>query len=58
MSIEKPCEKASNSEKRRWLEQKSILLNGKRPGPDDVMEINIFELIFFPKSEKRKTTIV
>lgn len=29
---------ASNSEKRRWLEQGCIVINGKTPKPDDLMD--------------------
>ncbi len=47
---------ASRSQIRRWLEAGAVIFNGTRPGPDDVIEFPIEELVFFPKG-KRKTTI-
>ena len=49
---------ASNSERRRWLMNKAVIINGQTPGPDDEIITPIWELVFFPKSEKRKTTMV
>lgn len=37
-SIETGNSFASNSEKRRWLEQGAVLINGIRPKPDDLCE--------------------
>lgn len=42
---------ASNNILRQWCTNGSIQLNGKR------IEFPITELIFFPRSEKRKTTL-
>ncbi len=56
VSIEGKQMKASNSEKRRWLQNKAVLINGERPGPDDWIVFPIEELVFFPKG-KRRTTI-
>lgn len=49
--------KATNSEKRRWLQNKAVIINGERPGPDDSITYPITELVFFPKG-KRKTTMM
>jgi len=57
MSIEKECEPASNSEVRRWLRNKAVLINGARPGPEDEIQFPITQLVFFPKA-KRKTTVI
>jgi len=51
---ETPTE-ASNSEVRRWLKNKAVQINGKRPGVCDEIVFPIFEFVFFPKG-KRKTT--
>jgi len=41
-SIEMPGKVASNSEKRRWIEQKSILLNGKTDWhPNDMLDFEL-----------------
>lgn len=56
-SIEKSCLLATNSEIRRWFNNKAIRINGVFPGWDDEVEFPINDLVFFPKSVKRKTTI-
>ena len=58
-SIEGKHLEASNSEKRRWLEQKAVLINGFQPGPDASMDnqFPIWQLVFFPNAN-RKTTMV
>ena len=56
-SVELPGVAASNSEKRRWLENKSVEINGGRPLPDDDMPFEIASLVFFPEG-KRKCTMV
>ena len=43
---------ASNSCRRRWLENKSILLNGAKPGPQDKIQFPVWQLIFFPKGRR------
>lgn len=47
---------ASRSEKRRILEQRAVRINGAFPGPDDLIEFPVEDLVFFPNG-KRKTTI-
>lgn len=54
-STEKSPEKASNSEVKRWLEKKSVIINGQKPGPKDIIQFPITELIFFPKGARRTT---
>jgi hypothetical protein len=49
--------KASNSDLRRWLCNKSVLINGKRPGPFDPIEFPITELVFFPKNDRTRVTL-
>ena len=39
----------SNSEIRRWLVNKSVLINGVYPLPDDEISSQITQLVFFPK---------
>lgn len=59
--INNPCVKdllgSSNSQKRRWLQEGAVLLNGKRADCDDEMPTNINELIFFPSSKLKITMI-
>lgn len=57
MNGNKPI-KASNSERRRWLQNKAVVINGKTAGPDDEIEFPVTQLIFFPNSEKRRCTMV
>lgn len=54
-STEKPGQRASNSELRRWFDKGSIHINGGRCKPFDVIP-TVTEIVLFPKSEKRKTT--
>jgi hypothetical protein len=56
MSVERPCSKASNSEIKRWLRKKSVLINGLLPDVNDVIKFPVFQLVFFPKG-KRKCTM-
>lgn len=44
--------KASNSEKRRWLDNNSIIINGKKVKATDPMPDFVWELIFFPNGRK------
>lgn len=64
-SAEKPkdtdgrCVLMSNGELRRLLQNKAILLNGETDWKfDEEMPPLVWQLVFFPKSEKRRTTIV
>lgn len=58
MSVENPCNVPSKSEIKRWLNQSSILINGKKPKAEEDVEFPITELVFFPKSKTRKTSVV
>ena len=54
-STEKPKQKASNSELRRWFEKSSVLINGQRMKSTDLVE-KVETIVLFPKSEKQKRT--
>jgi hypothetical protein len=58
MSVEKPCTETSNSELRRWIKDGSVTLNGERWDANDELPPLIYSLVFFPKSHKRRTTLV
>lgn len=58
MSIEKPCTYPSKSEIKRWLNQSSVVINGAKPKTEDDVEFPIIELVFFPKSKTRKTSVI
>lgn len=49
--------KASNSERRRWLQNKSVIINGTKPNWNDEIDFPVEELIFFPKSNRRVTML-
>ena len=56
MNGNKPVE-ASKSERRRWLENKAVIINGMRPEPDDEVTFPITELVFFPNSQRKCTMV-
>ena len=58
MSIENPCTVPSKSEIKRWLNQSSVLINGKKPKAEEEVEFPVAELVFFPKSKTRKTSVI
>lgn len=58
MSVENPCTYASNGELRRWLQQGAVICNGERLDPNEQIDFPVFSLVFFPKSEKRRTTVI
>ena len=58
MSVEKPCTIPSRSEVRRWLDQKSVVINGVTATSKDEVDFPIISLVFFPNSKKRKTTVI
>lgn len=58
MSVEVPGKVASGSELRRWIEQGSILINGERIKPDELLDFPMISVVMFPKSEKRRSTIL
>lgn len=57
-SSEKPCTPVSNSELKRWIANGTILINTERVVAEEIIDYPVFSLVFFPKSEKRRTTIV
>lgn len=57
-SAEKPCSLASNGELRRWMDNGSVLINGERVTWNEEIDFPVCSLVFFPKSEKRKTTLI
>tara|TARA_B100000700_G_scaffold331341_1_gene463284 strand:+ start:154 stop:369 length:216 start_codon:yes stop_codon:yes gene_type:complete len=44
--------KATNSELKRWLQNKAIIINGERPNFNDEISFPIRELILFPKKNR------
>ena len=48
---------ASNSEKRRWLQNRSIIINGVKPTWNDEITFPVTQLVFFPKSNRRTTMV-
>lgn len=50
--------KASNSEIRRWIEQGAVLLNTERCLPQEALDFPVFSVVFFPKSDKQRTTLL
>lgn len=57
MSRERSCAETSNSELRRWLRDQSVVLNGERVRADDLVDFPVTSLVFFPKSQKHRTTL-
>lgn len=57
-SAEKPNTICSNSELRRWMANGSVLVNSEKVVWDEPVDFPVFSIVFFPKSDKRKTTIV
>lgn len=43
---------ASNSELKRWLQDKAVLVNGEPLGWDEDMDFPIFSLVLFPKGRR------
>lgn len=58
MSIETKGEKASNSELKRWLNQGAVQVNNKPIGTNDPWPNDIRSLVMFPKSPKRRCTLI
>ncbi len=57
-STEKPCQRASNSELRRWIRDASVEINGYcERDPFEVIDYPVFSVVIHPKSRKRRTTI-
>ncbi len=58
MSIEQKGEKASNSEIKRWLNQGAIHVNSQVINAKDPWPPAIRSLVMFPKSLKRRCTLI
>lgn len=58
MSIEVKSEKASNSEIKRWLNQGAIHVNSQAINAQDPWPPAIRSLVMFPKSPKRRCTLI
>lgn len=43
---------ASKSEKKRWLESGSVIINGQKLKPEDIIPNRIHSLVFFPSGNK------
>ena len=54
-SKERPLQKASNSEMKRWLEKGSIEINGKFPTWNEEIEFPITSFVLFSKTKSRIT---
>lgn len=57
-SKEKPAQQMSNGELRRHMAQGGVLINGERVAPDEVIDFPVWSLVFFPRSDKRRTTLL
>jgi len=57
MSAERPGTQTSNSELRRWMANGAVIFNGNKLRAEDEIECECKSLVFFPKSELRKTTL-
>jgi hypothetical protein len=56
MSIERPCTHASNSEVKRWMQQRAVIVNGEPVAPDAPLRgCDVGSLVFFPKGARRTT---
>lgn len=48
----------SNGELKRCIQQGSVLINGERVTPEEKVDFYVNSVVFFPKSQTKKTTIV
>ena len=44
--------RASNSELKRWLQNKAVEINGERPAFDDAVHFPITSMVLFPKTNR------
>lgn len=58
MSTERPGTKASSSEVIRWLNNKAVSINSYNPSPQELVQFPVQNLVLFPKSDKRRCTLV
>lgn len=54
-SREKSPARASNSELKRWLQNKAVVINQTNPNWDVKIEFPVTSMILFPKSDKKVT---
>ena len=47
----------SNGDIRRLCEQGGVLINGERVAIQEEIDFPVFSIVFFPKSETKRTTI-
>jgi hypothetical protein len=57
-SVENPKKAASNSELRRWIDQKSLYINGRPVTCNEVLDYDFDSVILFPKNARRRVTLV
>ena len=57
MSTERPGV-ATNGEVRRWLQSRVVIVNGEPLDASELVDFPIMSLGLFPKSAKRRTTLV
>lgn len=57
-SMDKPLERASNSELKRWLEKGCLQINGTIVGAKDILTLPIHSAVLFPKNSKRRITLI
>jgi hypothetical protein len=55
---ERPAVPMSNGELRRVIQQSGVLINGETVTPTEEIDFPVFSIVFFPKSDRRRTTIV
>lgn len=58
MSTESPPKPVSNRELKLWCVQGSVLINGERVPVTEEIDYPVYSLVFFPKSKKKRTTLV
>ena len=49
---------AGSGQRKRWLQDRAVVINGVRPGPEDEIAFPITQLVFFPKSDERRCTVI
>ena len=45
-------QRASNSELKRWMLNKAVVVNGEPLSPDEPMDFKLFSMVLFPNSKK------
>ena len=57
MSVERPGERASSSELKRWFNNKAVRINGDFPKWDTEIVFPVTEMTLFPNNDKRKCSL-